>query len=128
MSNLIRIFKSKWFSKWAKKEKLTDKQLHKTICEMSDGLVGNDLGKSIFKKRIAIQGQGKNGGFRSLIAYKVKDKAFFVYGFSKSVKSNVSTNELKALQVLAENLLEHSDKTLKQLIELKELSEVQDYE
>ncbi len=125
MSKSIRTFKTKWFDKWAKKEKLSNKQLLNAITEMNNGLFDADLGKSIFKKRVATQGQGKSGGFRTLIAYKLNDKAFFVYGFRKSAKNNITTNELKALQILAENLLEHNEQMLKQLVELKELTEVQ---
>jgi len=54
----MRIFKSKWFNKWAEKEGLTDKTLIGAITEMEDGLNDGDLGGHVYKKRAAIQGQG----------------------------------------------------------------------
>ncbi len=120
----MRVFKTKWFDKWSKKEKLNNKQLKNAVGEMDKGLVDADLGKAVFKKRIAIAGQGKSGGYRTIIAYKLEDKAFFIYGFSKSKKTNISNNELKALQILAENVLGYDDLKLDDLILKKELYEV----
>ena len=91
---------------------------------MSKGLVDADLGKAVFKKRIATIGQGKSGGYRTIITYKVEDKAFFIQGFGKNKKSNISKNELKALQILAENLLGHDALKLKELILKQELFEI----
>jgi len=53
----MRIFKSKWFNKWAEKEGLTDKALTAAIAEMDDGLNDGDLGGHVYKKRAAIQGK-----------------------------------------------------------------------
>lgn len=39
----MRIFKSKWFNKWAEKEGLTDKALQEAIKEMDEGLVDADF-------------------------------------------------------------------------------------
>jgi hypothetical protein len=72
----MRIFKSKWFNKWAEKEGLTDKALTEAISEMEDGLNDGELGGHVYKKRAAIQGQGKRGGLRTIIAFKVDDKSF----------------------------------------------------
>ncbi len=40
----MRVFKSRWFNKWAGKEKLTDVALLKAVEEMERGLVDADLG------------------------------------------------------------------------------------
>jgi len=120
----MRIFKTKWFEKWSKKEKLNSNQLINAIDEIDKGLVDADLGKAVLKKRIAIQGQGKSAGFRTIIAYKMKDKAFFIYGFSKNKKTNITKNELKALQVLAENVLNYDNLKLNDLMLKQELIEV----
>lgn len=124
----MRIFKTKWFQKWAKKEKVSQKALQRAIEEMERGLVDADLGGHVYKKRVAIQGRGKSGGVRTLIAYQVKDKAFFIYGFAKNKRANISDKELEALQVIANNLLGHDSKMLEYLINQSELEEVQDDE
>lgn len=74
----MRVFKNKAFSKWASKENLDDESLRLSVNEMDDGLIDADLGGHVFKKRIAIAGRGKSGGIRTLLAYKMGNKAFFV--------------------------------------------------
>lgn len=122
------IFKSKWFSKWAKKECLTDKALQETIRELENGLNDGELGGHVYKKRAAIQGQGKRGGFRTIIAFTVGDKSFFMFGFSKNQRDNIDKKELKALKLMAKELLSYSNIQLKKAIESGELVEVKDYE
>lgn len=64
-----------------------------------------DLGGGVFKHRIAREGSGKSGGFRTIILFKVGGHSFFVHGFAKNEKANVSPRELKALKTLAVTLL-----------------------
>lgn len=120
----MRVFKNKIFSKWASKEGLLDEALLLAVDEINQGLVDADLGGHIFKKRVSLAGRGKSGGVRTLLAYKVGNKAFFVYGFSKNVRANISSNELKALKRFAKELLEYSDKELAKAIECGALIEV----
>ena len=120
----MRIFKSKWFNKWAEKEGLTDKALTEAITEMEDGLNDGELGGNVYKKRAAIQGQGKRGGLRTIIAFKIEDKSFFMFGFAKNQQDNIDKKELKALKLMAKDLLSYSDKQLKQAIKVSELIEV----
>ncbi len=91
---------------------------------MERGLIDADLGGPVYKKRVAIQGRGKSGGVRTLIAYQVQDRAFFIYGFAKNKRANISNKELQALQIIANNLLNHNDKMLDHLLNQKELVEV----
>jgi len=78
----------------------------------------------VSKKRAAIQGQGKRGGLRTIIAFKVDDKSFFMFGFAKNQKDNIDKKELKALKLMAKDLLNYLDKQLKQAIKANELIEV----
>lgn len=112
----MRIFKNKTFSKWAAKEGLDDDGLRAAVDEMERGLIDADLGGHVVKKRVAVGGRGKSGGVRTLLAYRVADKAFFVYGFAKNARANVSTEELKALKHLAKELLSYSDKALAEAV------------
>lgn len=119
----MRIFKSKWFSRWANKYGLKDEALKVAIEEINVGLVDADLGGHVFKKRIA-QRQGKRGGFRTILVFQTGDKVFFIYGFAKRVRSNVNANELKALKHLAKELLSYNDVQLRQAIEAGGIEEV----
>ncbi len=120
----MRVFKSRWFNKWAGKEKLTDVALLKAVEEMERGLVDADLGGYVFKKRVGLHGRGKSGGVRTLIAYQIEGRVFFIYGFAKNKRGNIRDGELKALQVVAKTLLAHDDDMLEHLVKVKELIEV----
>lgn len=121
---VMNIFKSKWFSKWAEKEGLTDNALQEAILEMKDGLNDGELGGNVYKKRAAIQGQGKRGGLRTIVAFKVGDKSFFIFGFAKNQRENISAKELKALKLMAKELLGYSNLQLNKAIKSGELIEV----
>lgn len=120
----MRIFKTPVFAKWAKQEKLTDSQLRQAIREMEQGLIDADLGGHIYKKRIALPGRGKRGGSRSILAYQVKEKAFFIFGFAKNEKATISDEELKIAKVFAKELLQYSNEQLNKLIKDGKLYEV----
>jgi hypothetical protein len=51
----------------------------------------------VVKKRVALPGRGKRGSSRTLVAYQQADKAFFVYGFAKNERANISAKQLNAL-------------------------------
>lgn len=120
----MRVFKNKVFNKWAAQEGLTDALLLAAIAEIEQGLVDADLGGQVMKKRIALAGRGKSSGVRTLLVYQTAHKAFFIYGFAKSARANISTDELKALKCLAKELLAYSDKALTQAINQGALIEV----
>ena len=124
----MRIFKSKAFSKWAAKEGLDDDPLMAAVDEMERGLIDADLGGHVVKKRVAVGGRGKSGGVRTLLAYRVADKAFFVYGFAKNARANISAEELKALKHLAKELLSYTDKALTGAVESGVLIELEEAE
>ena len=122
----MRILKNKTFSKWAVKEGVSDASLRAAVDEMERGLIDTDLGGHVVKKRVAVGGRGKSGGVRTLLAYRLGDKAFFVYGFAKNARANISVDELKALKRLAKELLSYSDKALTEAIKNGALIEVED--
>ena len=120
----MRIFKIKEFSKWAAQEGLTDNVLRQAVAEMERGLSGANLGGQVFKKRVSLRGRGKSSGLRTLLAYRMGSKAFFIYGFAKNVKDNVSLHELKALKAAAEIYLNYNKEELNQAVKSGVLIEV----
>jgi len=120
----VRIFKTKYFSKWASKERLTDKSLKAAVGEVEDGLVDAHLGGYLVKKRVAIPGKGKSGSTRTILAIKSGEHAFFVYGFAKNARSNISSEELRALKLIAKELLGYRGKSLEQVLSSGALVEV----
>lgn len=124
----MRVFKDKAFNRWAKSEKLSDEALRAAIKEMNEGLLDANLGGNVYKKRVAIPGRGKSGGARTLIAFKLEDKVFYMYGFAKNERANISTDELKALKLYAKQLLAYSDIALDKAVKANVLFEVEDDE
>ncbi|MBK6298185.1 MAG: type II toxin-antitoxin system RelE/ParE family toxin [Sphingomonadales bacterium] len=50
--------------------------------------------KEIVKQRIARQGGGKSGGYRSILIFRSGERAIFVFAFAKSDKGNLTTSQL----------------------------------
>ncbi|MBW4635366.1 MAG: type II toxin-antitoxin system RelE/ParE family toxin [Iphinoe sp. HA4291-MV1] len=120
----MRIFKNAWFERFARKERLEDKALCAAVSRAEKGLVDADLGSGVIKQRIARQGQGKSGGYRSIIIFRCGDKAFFMYAFAKSERDNLREDEVQAFKKAAKEMLELSDEQIAELIEKGHLTEV----
>jgi hypothetical protein len=88
-----------------RKTELTDSALCRAVAEMAQGLIDADLGGGIVKKRVGLAGQGKRGGARTLVATNKGSRWFFVYGFEKNDRANITNDELAALKEIAEELL-----------------------
>lgn len=112
----MRIFKTRLFAKWARKEKLNDSLLRQAVQEMEIGLVDADLDGHVYKKRIGLKGRGKRGGVRSIIAYQVADKAFFIFGYAKNERENITAEEKKIAKVFASEVLAYSTEQLNKLV------------
>jgi hypothetical protein len=107
------IIKTKKFDRWARKIQLTDEALFHAVEEMMNGLIDADLGGGVLKKRIALPGKGKSGSTRTLLATNRNDRWFFVFGFEKNTRANISTKELEALKALADDLLSLKEKQIR---------------
>lgn len=120
----MQIFQTKWFARWAANEGLLEQALRDAVSEMEQGLIDANLGGHVVKKRIGVGGRGKSGGVRTILAFQVKDKAFFLYGFAKNQRDNIDDKELQALKKMAAHLLAYDRKALEKAIETQELIEV----
>ena len=78
----------------------------------------------MIKQRIARPGRGKSGGFRTLIALKAGSRAFFVHGFAKNERENISADELVALKKLASALLGYDEDAITRAVASGSLLEV----
>ena len=66
----MRIFKTKWLRRYARRERIADHRLREAIERAESGLVDADLGGDVIKQRVARDGQGRSGGYQMLIAYR----------------------------------------------------------
>ena len=120
----MEIYKIPDFDEWAKEYNVSDGMLLDAITEMNSGLYDANLGGNIYKKRVPLQNKGKSGGARTIIAFKVNNKAFFIYSFAKSKQDNVNEKELKALKKLAKVYLGLTDKEIIEAIRIGSLIKV----
>jgi len=120
----MAIYKTRWFDRWARKQGLTTPSLCAAVREMTAGLYEADLGGGLLKKRIARPGQGKRGGFRTLVATNKGNRWVFVFGFPKSERSNIDKDEEEALKKLAAHLLSLTPPALDKAQRAGELVEV----
>ena len=90
----MRIFKTKWFARFARRARIGDRLLQEAIERAERGIVDADLAGGVIKQRLARQGQGRPGGHRGLIAYQRSRRAVFLYGFAKSERDNIADDEL----------------------------------
>jgi len=116
------------FARFQRKERISDATLRKTIGSVEAGLVDADLGGGLVKQRLARAGQGKSGGYRTVIAFQRGDRAVFLYGFAKNERSNIDDEELDEFRRLARGFLELTAQQIGALIAENELTEVNDDE
>lgn len=120
----MRVFKNKSFARFARKVQMTDAVLCAAIADASRGLVDADLGGGVVKQRVARQGGGKSGGFRTIILFRLRERAFFVHGFAKNEQDNIRDDELAAFKMLAAELMAYDDDALARAVANGALMEV----
>jgi hypothetical protein len=97
----VRVFKTSWFARFAGKEGITDEELREVVSKLEAGQSsphgsgGADLGGGVYKIRVARPGESKAGGYRVIMFFRSKERAFFVYGFAKSDRGNIDQGELR---------------------------------
>ena len=124
----MRVFRTRAFSRSMRRSGLTDTALWAAAREMKQGLIDADLGGHVVKKRVALAGQGKRGGARTIVATKLGKRWFFIYGFRKNERANIDRDELRAFQELAKDLLGLDDRQLEIALQAGEIVEVRDGE
>jgi len=123
-----RILKTKTFAKWMLKNNLCGNDLLNSVKEMEVGLIDADLGGNLYKKRIALAGGGKRSGARVIVASRLLKRWFFIFGFAKNEKSNISDDELLYLQEAAKRLLNLTDRDIDTAIGTGELKELKTHD
>lgn len=120
----MQIFKTKWFARFARREGIADKSLREAIERAESGLIDADLGGGLIKQRVARKGQGRSGGYRMIVGYRVKDRAVFLLGFAKNERENIENDELLSLREIAQNWLTADASRIQTELELGNLQEI----
>lgn len=121
----MRIFKSREFVKFARREEIKDEKFIEVIRDMEAGLINANYGGGVIKQRIARLNEGKSTGYRSIILYRQAEKAFFIYGFAKNEKDSIDKTQERDFKKLAKVLFAATDQQLKALLEKGSFEEVQ---
>lgn len=120
----MKTYKTRPFAKWADNEGLSDQVLSDAISEIEKGLVEASLGGFLYKKRIPKDGQGKRGSYRTIIAFRSADRAFYIHGFDKGERANINHKEERALKKLAHAYMNFDAAALKRAVKAGALIEV----
>jgi len=120
----MRVFKTRTFQRWAGKAGVTNATLLGAVAEMKRGLVDADLGSNLFKQRVPLPGRGKSGSTRTIIATRFAGVLFFIYGFEKNQRDNISKKDFEAFKTVGILLLELSAEKLALAIEHGELKDI----
>ena len=120
------ILKTGWFEKYARKERISDRVLVAAIRRAEKGLIDAELGSGLIELRIARPGQGRSGGYRTIVAFQSERLAVFMFGFAKNTKANLAASELAAFRIAAQHTLQFSDKVIREMLRNGSLVEVKD--
>lgn len=124
----MRIFKTKWFRRFARHNRIDDALLLEAVVRAERGLVDADLGGGMIKQRVARRGSGRSGGFRTLVIYRAGNVSIFVFGFAKNDLANIEDSEMASLKDLAKLFLSYDDEALDMACDHGELWEIGDDE
>jgi hypothetical protein len=102
----LRLFKTKSFARFARRERISDASLRDAVRRAERGLVDADLAGGVLKQRVARPGEGRSGGYRVLIAHRAKTRSVFLFGFAKRERENIDDDELATLRDIAKGWLE----------------------
>ncbi len=112
-----RAFKSAWFSKAARKAKITDKALCKAIAQVMAGQA-DDLGGGVFKKRLS------DNNYRSIVLAKGREIWVYEFLFAKKDRNNIDDAELKAFRKLAKGYVALTPEQIETLVADKDWIEI----
>ena len=122
----MRVFKTRGFSRFTRREGISDDALRDAVARAERGLIDADLGGGVIKQRVPRPGQGRSGGFRTLIAFKAAERSVFLFGFAKNDQDNVDARELKLLRKAAAEMLGWSEKQVAAMLASGAWTEVGD--
>ena len=89
-------FQNAWLLAFTRREGISDDALRDAVARAERGLIDADLGGGVIKQRVPRPGQGRSGGFRTLIAFKAAERSVFLFGFAKNDQDNIDARELTA--------------------------------
>jgi hypothetical protein len=121
----VRIFKYRWFHRFAHKEGITDNELREIAKQLEKGQCYADLGGGVYKLQLARPNEGKRGGYRVIVIFKSQFRTFFTYCFPKSKKGNIEDDELRVYKKQAKEILALTEEQINQWLRAQTLIEIE---
>lgn len=112
----MRVYLTREFDRFASRNAISDGALCEAVARAERGLVDADLGGAVIKQRVARCGQGRSGGFRTVMIYRAGDLALFVHGFAKNAKANLTKLEQEQFREFGKRVLTLADEAFDALI------------
>lgn len=112
----MRLYQTKGFARFARRERISTRSLREAVRRAERGLIDADLGGGVIKQRIAREGEGRSGGYRTLIFYRQGLRTIFVDGFAKSDLDNISRSDVSRLKALAMEFLNYDGRQVAELV------------
>jgi hypothetical protein len=123
----LRLFKTKWFVRFARRSRIDDAMLCEAISRAERGLIDADLGGGIIKQRVARPNEGRSGGFRTIVGYRSAERAVFLYAFAKNERDNITSAELESLREIGAAVIRADEQALAAALAEGRLQEI-DYD
>src|SRR5574344_618196 len=113
----MNAFESRWFKRWSKKNGLKKADLLDALERTINGSGVVNLGGNIYKIRVAKNGQGRSGGFRTILIFKKGKRSLFIYGFEKNDQDNIDKGTLTDYKKYATTFLDYTDTDINRLVD-----------
>jgi hypothetical protein len=118
-----RVFFTKEFAKFARKNRIPEFVLVKVIEDADAGIVDANLGGCLVKIRVPRANEGKSGGYRTIVAFRAMERSFFLYGYAKNDRASIGREEEEALERYGQLLLSLEDQEIAKQIRERKLGE-----
>jgi hypothetical protein len=122
----MSVYKVKTFGRFARRHRVGDQALVVAAQRVRTGQFDADLGGGLYKQRVARNGGGKSGGFRTLLSYRAGGHVFFLYGFAKNQRANIDDDEETTLKRMGKALGAYTQQALDFAVANGDLEEVSD--
>ncbi|MDP3410676.1 type II toxin-antitoxin system RelE/ParE family toxin [Bosea sp. (in: a-proteobacteria)] len=91
---MAAVYAFKPFARYARKAGISDSLLCRAARDIAAGRIDADLGGGVIKQRVAREGEGRSGGFRTIVLFRSGTDLFFIRGFAKNERDNITAVEL----------------------------------
>lgn len=111
-------------ARFARKSGIDDELLIEAIGRAERGLIDADLGGGVIKQRVGRPGQGRSGGYRTIIVFRIGDLAIFLFAFAKNERDNIDQDYLADLKQVAAKWLLADEAAIARAVKAGDIEEI----